>query len=137
MQAEELATVQRILVVDDDPSITSLLKRGLAYEGFAVDTAATGADGLAVARERPPELVILDVMMPGLDGWDVLRRLPALAHTLGAKKPVRVPHFIGRLFAGQAGVVMMTELRGASNAKAKRELAWRPTHPSWREGFAT
>jgi hypothetical protein len=41
-----------------------------------------------------------------------------------------------QLFAGQAGVVMMTELRGASNAKAKRELAWRPAHPSWREGFA-
>ncbi len=63
--------------------------------------------------------------------------LPALAHTLGTKKPMRVPRFIGRLFAGQAGAVMMTEIRGASNAKAKRELAWRPTHPSWRKGFAT
>ena len=63
--------------------------------------------------------------------------LPSLAQTLGAKKPVRVPRFIGRLFAGEAGVVMMTEARGASNAKAKRELAWRPAHPSWREGFAT
>jgi len=63
--------------------------------------------------------------------------LPALAHTLGAKKPMRVPRFIGRLFAGQAGAVMMTEIRGASNAKAKVELAWRPTHPSWRKGFAT
>jgi nucleoside-diphosphate-sugar epimerase len=62
--------------------------------------------------------------------------LPALARTLGAKRPVRVPRFVGRLFAGEAGVVMMTELRGASNAKAKRELAWRPEHPSWREGFA-
>jgi nucleoside-diphosphate-sugar epimerase len=62
--------------------------------------------------------------------------LPALAHTLGAKKPMRVPRFIGRLFAGEAGVVMMTEIRGASNAKAKRELAWRPAHPSWRQGFA-
>jgi nucleoside-diphosphate-sugar epimerase len=62
--------------------------------------------------------------------------LPALAQTLGAKKPMRVPRFIGRLFAGEAGVVMMTELRGASNAKAKRELSWRPAHPSWREGFA-
>jgi hypothetical protein len=47
----------------------------------------------------------------------------------------RGPRFIGRLFAGEAGVVMMTEGRGASNAKAKRELAWRPAHPSWREGF--
>jgi len=63
--------------------------------------------------------------------------LPALAHTLGAKKPMRVPRFIGRLFAGQAGAVMMTEIRGASNAKVKVELAWRPTHPSWRKGFAT
>jgi nucleoside-diphosphate-sugar epimerase len=63
--------------------------------------------------------------------------LPALARTLGARKPMHIPRFIGRLFAGQAGVVMMTEARGASNAKAKRELAWRPAHPSWRDGFAT
>ena len=62
--------------------------------------------------------------------------LPALAEQLGAKKPMRVPRFIGRLFAGEVGVMMMTEVRGASNAKAKRELAWRPGHPSWRQGFA-
>ncbi len=62
--------------------------------------------------------------------------LPALAQELGAKAPRRVPRFIGRLFAGEAGVVMMTELRGASNAKAKWELGWRPAHPTWREGFA-
>lgn len=52
--------------------------------------------------------------------------LPALAEELDARKPMRVPRFIGRLIAGEAAVVMMTELRGASNAKAKRELAWRP-----------
>jgi nucleoside-diphosphate-sugar epimerase len=62
--------------------------------------------------------------------------LPALAQELGAKQPMHVPRFVGRMFAGEAGVVMMTELRGASNAKAKRELAWRPAHPSWRQGFA-
>jgi nucleoside-diphosphate-sugar epimerase len=61
--------------------------------------------------------------------------LPALAGQLGAKKPRHVPRIIGRLFAGEAGVMMMTELRGASNAKAKRELAWRPAHPSWRQGL--
>ena len=61
--------------------------------------------------------------------------LPALAQMLGAKKPLRVPRFIVRLFAGEAGVVMMTDARGASNAKAKRELAWRPAYPSWRQGF--
>jgi nucleoside-diphosphate-sugar epimerase len=70
------------------------------------------------------------------DPAPVAEWLPALAHTLGAKKPMRVPRFIGRLFAGEAGVWMMTEIRGASNAKAKRELAWRPAHPSWRQGFA-
>ncbi len=62
--------------------------------------------------------------------------LPALAQQLGAKKPMRVPRFVARLFAGEAGVMMMTELRGASNAKAKRELAWTPAHPSWRQGLA-
>jgi len=61
--------------------------------------------------------------------------LPALAQTLGAKKPIRVPRFIVRLVAGEAGVVMMTDARGASNAKAQRELAWRPAYPSWRQGF--
>jgi nucleoside-diphosphate-sugar epimerase len=62
--------------------------------------------------------------------------LPALAQALGAKKPMRVPRWLGRLLAGEAGVVMMTESRGASNAKARRELGWEPKHPSWREGFA-
>jgi nucleoside-diphosphate-sugar epimerase len=61
--------------------------------------------------------------------------LPALAQIMGAKKPMRVPRFIGRLFAGEAGVVMMTDIRGASNEKAKRELGWQPAHSSWREGF--
>ncbi|MGH3529791.1 MAG: NAD-dependent epimerase/dehydratase family protein [Pseudonocardiaceae bacterium] len=70
------------------------------------------------------------------DPAPVAEWLPALAEKLGAKKPVRVPRFIGRLFAGEVGVVMMTDARGASNAKAKRELGWRPAHPSWRQGFA-
>lgn len=67
--------MQRILVIDDDPAVTSLLKRGLSYEGFAVETAGSGAEGLAIARERPSDLVILDVMMPGLGGFEVLQRL--------------------------------------------------------------
>jgi nucleoside-diphosphate-sugar epimerase len=62
--------------------------------------------------------------------------LPALAQELGAKKPMRVPRLVGRLFAGEAGVVLMTEVRGASNAKAKRELGWRPARPSWQGGLA-
>ena len=70
------------------------------------------------------------------DPAPVAEWLPALARELGARKPMRVPRFVGRLFGGEAGVVMMTEMRGASNAKAKRELAWRPAHPSWRQGLA-
>ena len=70
------------------------------------------------------------------DPAPVAEWLPSLADTLGAKKPVRVPRFVARLVAGEAGVVMMTDARGASNAKAKRELEWTPAHPSWREGFA-
>ena len=69
--------MQRILVIDDDPAVTSVLKRGLSYEGFAVNTAASGTEGLALAREHPSDLVILDVMMPGLNGFDVLQRLRA------------------------------------------------------------
>ena len=70
------------------------------------------------------------------DPAPVAEWLPTLAEQLGAKKPKHVPRVVGRLFAGEAGVVMMTELRGASNAKAKRELAWRPAHASWRQGLA-
>jgi nucleoside-diphosphate-sugar epimerase len=62
--------------------------------------------------------------------------LPALSQSLGARKPMRVPRFVGRLLAGEVAAVMMTELRGASNAKAKRELAWQPAHPTWREALA-
>ena len=70
------------------------------------------------------------------DPAPVAEWLPALAQTIGAKKPRRVPRFILRLVVGEGGVVMMTDARGASNEKAKRELAWSPAYPSWRQGFA-
>lgn len=72
-----MQSTQRILVIDDDTALTSVLKRGLAYEGYAVDTAGTGSGGLAVARDHAPDLVILDVMLPGMDGFQVLERLRA------------------------------------------------------------
>ncbi len=65
----------RILVVDDDPEIVSFVKRGLAYEGYTVDTAADGTEALARARDREPDLVVLDIMMPGIDGIEVAKRL--------------------------------------------------------------
>jgi nucleoside-diphosphate-sugar epimerase len=61
--------------------------------------------------------------------------LPVLAELAGAKKPLRVPKWIAKFAAGEAGVMMMTEIRGASNEKAKRELGWQPAHPTWRTGF--
>ena len=67
--------MQRILVVDDDPAVTSVLRRGLSYESFAVDAAGSGQEALDIAQERYPDLVILDRMMPGLDGIEVLKRL--------------------------------------------------------------
>ena len=67
----------RILVVDDDTAVTSVLRRGLSYEGYTVITAQDGPGGLAAARETAPDLVVLDVMMPGLDGLEVLSRLRA------------------------------------------------------------
>jgi len=63
--------------------------------------------------------------------------LPIAARAVEAPAPRRVPRWLGRLFAGEAATMLMTESRGASNAKAKRELAWTPRHPSWRDGFAT
>jgi DNA-binding response OmpR family regulator len=79
---ESEGDMQRILVIDDDPSVTSVVKRGLTYDGYRVDTAASGSQGLTVARDRKPDLVILDVMLPGLDGYDVLERLRRADATL-------------------------------------------------------
>jgi DNA-binding response OmpR family regulator len=67
----------RILVIDDDRGVTGVLKRGLTYEGYTVDTADSGYEGLMIARDYVPDLVILDLMLPGLDGLGVLERLRA------------------------------------------------------------
>jgi two-component system, OmpR family, response regulator MprA len=66
---------ERILVIDDDEAITTALRRALSFEGYAVETAPNGEEGLARARDANPDLVILDVLMPGLDGFEVCRRL--------------------------------------------------------------
>ncbi len=65
----------RILVVDDDPEIVNFVKRGLIYDGYDVDTAGNGTEALAKARDTEPDLVVLDIMMPGLDGIEVSKRL--------------------------------------------------------------
>ncbi len=68
---------ERILVIDDDLSITTALRRALSFEGYTVDVALDGEEGLRKARDVAPDLVILDVLMPGIDGFEVCRRLRA------------------------------------------------------------
>ncbi len=68
---------ERILVIEDEQRIADFLKRGLTYEGFQVEVRADGEAGLKAARDTPPDLVILDVMLPGIDGLEVARRLRA------------------------------------------------------------
>lgn len=95
-----------------------------------IDDAATAT---AAAVDRGPAGVynIVDDEPAPVREW-----LPALAEALDAKPPLRVPKWLGRILAGKAAVVLMTEVRGASNAKAKSELGWQPVYASWRQGFA-
>jgi two-component system, OmpR family, response regulator MprA len=72
---------QRILIVDDEAEIADYLRRGLTYEGFAVEIAGDGMAALAAAREHPPDVVVLDLMLPGLDGMEVAQRLRAGSNT--------------------------------------------------------
>ena len=95
-----------------------------------VDDAAS-ATAAALTRGEPGIYNVVDDDPAPVSEW-----LPYLAQLLGARPPRRVPTWVGRILAGELGVAMMTSVRGASNAKAERELAWKPRHPSWREGFA-
>jgi nucleoside-diphosphate-sugar epimerase len=92
---------------------------------------AADATAAAVTRGRPGIYNIVDDDPAPVAEW-----LPAAASAVGAKPPRHVPRWLGRLVAGEVGVVIMTDVRGASNEKAKRQLGWAPRHPSWREGFA-
>src|ERR671913_2522217 len=92
---------------------------------------AAAATAIAVERGRPGVYYVVDDEPAPVREW-----LPVLASALDAGPPRRLPRWLGRLVAGPAGTAMMTETRGASNEKAKRELGWRPRYASWREGFA-
>jgi nucleoside-diphosphate-sugar epimerase len=116
----ELVRKRRLPIVGDGEGILSFvhLEDAAAATALALEDGATGIynvvdDEPARAREV----------------------LPALAAAVGAKPPRRVPRWLARLVAGEAGVVLMTEARGASNAKAKQELGWALRYPSWRQGF--
>jgi 2-alkyl-3-oxoalkanoate reductase len=92
---------------------------------------AAAATVLALEHDGPAVYNIVDDEPSPTREW-----LSELARIVGAKPPHRFPRLLGRLFAGEVPVVMATESRGASNAKAKGELGWAPRYPSWRQGFA-
>lgn len=73
---------ERILIIEDDQAILKILQRGLGYEGYVVDTATDGRSGLNLARDHQPDLVILDLMLPGMDGLEVCHRLRAAGGNL-------------------------------------------------------
>ena len=112
---------RRMPVVGDGTGVFSFIH---------VDDAAD-ATVAAVERGAPGVYNIADDEPAKLSEW-----VPAMAQAAGAKPPRRVPVWLARLVAGRQAADFALELRGASNEKAKRELGWRPAHPSWRSGFA-
>jgi nucleoside-diphosphate-sugar epimerase len=104
---------------------------GDGYFSFIHLDDAAAATVLALDHDGPAIYNIVDDEPAPVREW-----LPVLADALGAKPPRRVPRWLARLAGGEMAVLMGTEARGASNAKAKRELGWTLRYPSWRAGFA-
>ena len=107
-----------------------LVGRATGYASWVHLDDAASATVLAVEQQARGVFNIVDDDPAPASEW-----LPYLAECAGAKRPMRVPKWLARLLAGQVAVVMMTEGRGFSNAKAKRELGWQLRYPSWRQGF--
>jgi nucleoside-diphosphate-sugar epimerase len=116
----EMIRKRRVPVIGDGVGIWSFLH---IHDAAAATIAA-------LDRGEPGVYNVVDDEPASVAEW-----LPFLAQTVGAKPPLRVPTWLGRLAAGEVGVSMMTQIRGSSNAKAKRQLGWEPAWPSWRQGF--
>jgi nucleoside-diphosphate-sugar epimerase len=116
----DLIRKRRLPVIGDGTGVWSFVH---------IDDAAR-ATILAVRNGTPGVYNVVDDDPAPVSKW-----LPALAQMLHAKMPYHLPGWIGRLVVGEAGMLMMTGIRGVSNQKAKRELGWEPRWKSWREGF--
>ena len=103
---------------------------GTGIWSFTEVTDAAAATVAAITRGAPGIYNVVDDEPAPVSRW-----LPYLASSLGAKPPMRAPAWLGRLLGGELVVSWMTQGRGASNEKAKRELGWTPKYPSWRDGF--
>jgi nucleoside-diphosphate-sugar epimerase len=124
-------------IAKDGPIVDLVRKRRLPIVGdgagiwsFIHISDVARATVAAITRGEPGIYNVVDDDPSPVSTW-----LPALAKAVGAKPPFRVPVLLGKLAIGDGGVSMMTEIRGGSNAKAKRELGWEPIYPSWRRGF--
>jgi nucleoside-diphosphate-sugar epimerase len=109
-----------------------LVGRGQGYTSWVHLDDAASATVLAVEQRVQGVFNVVDDEPAPANQW-----LPHLAACAGAKPPMRVPAWLARIVAGQVPVAMMTQGRGFSNAKAKRELGWELRYPSWRQGFAS
>jgi nucleoside-diphosphate-sugar epimerase len=107
-----------------------LVGRGTGYLSWVHLDDAASATVLALEQKATGVFNIVDDEPAPASEW-----LPYLAACAGAKRPMRIPKWVARLLAGEMAVIMMTEGRGFSNAKAKRELGWKLRYPSWRQGF--
>jgi len=154
---QEAAPEARVLVVDDEDNIVELLSVSLKFQGFEVHTATNGASALDLAREVRPDVVILDVMMPGMDGFGVLRRLradgidaPALfltardslqdkiaGLTLGGDDYVTKPFSLEEVVA-RLRVILRRTGKGVTDNKARLTFADieidEDTHEVWKAG---
>jgi two-component system OmpR family response regulator len=152
------ATKQRVLVVDDEPSIVDAVATALRYEGFEVREAVTGRAALAAAQEDPPDLVVLDVMLPDLDGLEVTRRLRAdgirvpilfltardsvedkvAGLTVGGDDYVTKPFSLAEIVARAHAILRRTQ--GESNGDGQLSFSDvildQDTHEVWRSGNA-
>ena len=107
-----------------------LVGGGTGYMSWVHLDDAASATVLALEQKATGVFNIVDDEPAPASEW-----LPYLAACAGAKRPMRIPKWLARLLAGEMAVIMMTEGRGFSNAKAKRELGWKLRYPSWRQGF--
>jgi nucleoside-diphosphate-sugar epimerase len=107
-----------------------IIGKGTGLISFIHVDDAAAATVAAVERGAPGIYNVVDDEPAPFREW-----LPVYAEALGAKKPLRIPKFIGRLLAGGYTTSLATGVRGASNERAKRELGWTPSYPTWREGF--
>jgi nucleoside-diphosphate-sugar epimerase len=116
----EMLRKRRLPVIGNGAGIWSLVHIEDAAAATAAALERGGPGNYNVVDDEPVQVSVL---------------LPELAQAVGAKPPRHLPKWLGRLMAGEGNAIMMTEVRGASNEKAKRELGWELRFPSWRQGF--